>query len=371
MSRRELQWTPNSDAKTFYFQRTTDRFARLRSSLKLDNDSRMGSLRVEASEAVTSETEYHMIDQCAFLELPELLTEIFQSLETVDRQRCRRTCHLWEEILTSAVLSQDLRISLQLPSFFAHVPNDWSAEYVVYTCIFKHITAATRTICLRDRQTIYHAANSHVMQRWRNFPGFKNTMELERCMPAGKIMLGIQEALEDAGARLERLIVYQQSISVIPFDKASLAYFDSIAELYSSLKTCCNRVIWKDYSLRFNSPPMEFRIPYARFGLSNVDAAQIWDLFEERLVSSESLDMEILEHWTGELIARNVKDLEKSLVGAIFVLDTYQSPDPRASRHHFRQYWSLSDLDSLDVRKLNKFCLYAWAAFIGKLHFVS
>ncbi|XP_055344058.1 transmembrane protease serine 9-like [Paramacrobiotus metropolitanus] len=48
------------------------------------------------------------------LELPlEMLKDIFQSLDIVERLRCRHTCQLWDAILTTAELCSDVRVSRQ------------------------------------------------------------------------------------------------------------------------------------------------------------------------------------------------------------------------------------------------------------------
>ncbi|XP_055353862.1 uncharacterized protein LOC129599606 [Paramacrobiotus metropolitanus] len=107
---------------------------------------------------------------------PELLTEIFLSLDTIERQRLRRTCCLWEEILTSPVLAQDVRQDSRhsQPGFSGRVANDWSADFALHGCIIKCMTAATRTVCLRDRKVEHD-----------------NSMEQERCLAAGQAMVSI------------------------------------------------------------------------------------------------------------------------------------------------------------------------------------
>ncbi|XP_055330357.1 uncharacterized protein LOC129582772 isoform X2 [Paramacrobiotus metropolitanus] len=288
--------------------------AKLRMKLQLDTGFKLVPLTTEGSGTVTDEAQSSTTEQCS-LSLPlVLLTEIFLSLDTIDRKRCRRVCNLWDEILTSASVSQIIHISFEQPSFTARLKSCRSVDYVAYGCIFKHITAATRTLCLRNWEEI---SNDGIIE-----------MEPERRLTTGKMMVCVKEALEDIGARLDRLIVHRLSISSARFSPILLTYFGSVADLYFSLATCCNRVIWKNFSLSchygLSDSRIEFRFPYAFFLLRSVDTAQIWDLFEHHVVCSEAMDMELLEYWTNELITRQVNDVGQKLAEAILLLDAYQ-----------------------------------------------
>ncbi|XP_055357042.1 uncharacterized protein LOC129602101 [Paramacrobiotus metropolitanus] len=281
---------------------------------------------------------------------PELLTEVLTSLSTVDRQRCRRTCQLWEDILTSADGSRDLRLSLQEPSFSARVERDWSADYAVYGCIFKHFTPVTRTISLHDREVSDDSG-----------------MELEDTTYASQAMDYIKQVLDDGASGIERFILHQRSMSIMAFNYSLAEYFDSVAALYSSWAACCRRIIWKDSVLKytdgFGMTELEFRIPYAVFNLNTLDAAQIWELFERALCWNNWLDVECLAQQTTDLVHRKSETACSKLVE---LLEAYQEPDPRPSAHYFGRKWTVGNLDCLDVRKLNRICLYAWSWHIGR-----
>ncbi|XP_055350682.1 uncharacterized protein LOC129597205 [Paramacrobiotus metropolitanus] len=85
-------------------------------------------------------------DEVGYLALaPEIVAEIFESMDTMERLRCRRVCHLWNEILTLEELCKPVCISLENDAY-GKLPSDYAA----YACVFKDITPATRTICIRD-----------------------------------------------------------------------------------------------------------------------------------------------------------------------------------------------------------------------------
>ncbi|XP_055335060.1 uncharacterized protein LOC129586082 isoform X2 [Paramacrobiotus metropolitanus] len=310
----------NIRGKMFYLQRITDPPLSNRDAASLLRTRSVGfrsnTRRLDSPWAHVSVNLADGPDFCSFPALPELLTETFQSLDTVERQHCRRTCYLWEEILTSDAMSKNVHISLQQPGFGARVVSCRSADYAMYACIFLNITSATRTICLLPPEINRKA---ETVQTSRGDPplNLNEGMELEHSLSVGKAMIAVKEALKDTGVRLDQLIIYQRSISVQRYDRSFVGYLDSVAELYSGLAICCNRVIWKDHSLRFESAPLELRIPYASFVLRSVDAPRIWDFFEQRLVCREPLDMELLEYWTNELITRQVKQVESKLAEAV------------------------------------------------------
>ncbi|XP_055354807.1 uncharacterized protein LOC129600351 [Paramacrobiotus metropolitanus] len=135
------------------------------------------------------------------LALPlEVLNEVFRSLDTVDRQRCRRTCPLWDAILMSPDLCKEVRV--MLAGHGGSDPVKWDLHYAAYVCIFNHITPATRTICIRDSET-------PCPNRWSLRDGDEATDF-------------IMKILEDAGSRIDSLIVYRRAMtlyyeSIIPF----------------------------------------------------------------------------------------------------------------------------------------------------------
>ncbi|XP_055354809.1 uncharacterized protein LOC129600353 [Paramacrobiotus metropolitanus] len=101
-------------------------------------------------------------------------------------------------------------------------------------------------------------------------------------------------------------------------------------------------------------------MPAAVFALGHVDAAQIVDLLEQHLHwRGPPLDVQRIDHFMASLIDNSVNAKK-----AIKILRDYQSCDPRPSAHYQGREWSANNAFAIDVRKLNRFCLYALSRFI-------
>ncbi|XP_055357610.1 uncharacterized protein LOC129602580 [Paramacrobiotus metropolitanus] len=278
------------------------------------------------------------------LPLPlEVLKEVLRCLDTVDQQRCRRTCQLWETLLTSAELCQVLRVSRQQPRLDRI--KQWDCNYAMYCCIFKHITPTTHTLCIHDAEPSY-------LQHWNR-------------SAADEVGALLKKVLDDAGMRIERCIVHQRSIRMQtsdPHDQCSIGVLCAETALHlSQLVSCSDRVIWKDYSLALAEKRrvtlMEFRIPSAVFTRGYVSAARIADLLEQHLRCDEPpLSAERIGHCMASHIDSGTK-----AVKIMQILRDYQSCDPRPSAHYRGYEWSADNVADVDVGKLNGFCLRALA----------
>ncbi|XP_055330374.1 uncharacterized protein LOC129582785 [Paramacrobiotus metropolitanus] len=256
----------------------------------------------------------------------ELFEEVFQSLDTIDRQRCRRSCQLWDAILTSTEMCKVVRVSLKHPPFSQRLAKKWNDCYAAYGCFFKHITSAARTICIRDTE-------------W----DCDDQDDLKLADGATTLM---QKLLHEAGIRIERLIVHHRSLTIDQGEPGPLklqVVFAAIAALNSKLATCCDRLIWRRHSLKCENSTgaivLEFRVPITMFNLGGVGAPQIWDTFEQHLrCTGPALDMDRIAQWMARCTHRNArtKRFEK-------ILNDFQSCDPRPSAN-FREIlgqWAL------------------------------
>ncbi|XP_055339149.1 uncharacterized protein LOC129588791 [Paramacrobiotus metropolitanus] len=281
----------------------------------------------------------------------ELLVEIFLSLKTHQRQRCRRVCALWEEVITSQQMCADIRVNLVQGTFSPRTEWMWQPDYAVYSSIFKHLSPATRTISLRDGCFDYDDSDGRVEHP-------------ERYTTSGSALVNyITRVLTDSDVRIQRLILWRRWWSTVLCDGTLDDYFLDIIEIDAGLASCCDRVIWYDYFLRFiieckdePCPRVAFRFPFAVFHLASLDAAQVWNIFEDNLYSKEPLNLELIAHWTAERIKPNSGHKCRFL---IMILDNYQSCDPRPSTHYRRHKWTTDNLQSLEVSKLNKISLHA------------
>ncbi|XP_055354699.1 uncharacterized protein LOC129600260 [Paramacrobiotus metropolitanus] len=76
------------------------------------------------------------------LPLPtELLLEVFQALDSIERFRCRRVCYVWNSILTTAAYFPDARVSASTNYDKNH---SWEGIYWVQACLLKCLTNATK-----------------------------------------------------------------------------------------------------------------------------------------------------------------------------------------------------------------------------------
>ncbi|XP_055353141.1 uncharacterized protein LOC129599034 [Paramacrobiotus metropolitanus] len=281
-----------------------------------------------------------------YLALPvELLKEVFHSLDTVHRQRCRRTCPLWEALLTSAELCQEVRVTRKRPSRLPRVR--WDCNYAMYGCIFKHITPATRTISIRDTDP--------------------SPLHLEHIPhAAGDVVDVMVKVLDTAGIRIERFISCRQSIWLREeiFDQWKLSALSiHIAALHAKLVSSCQRLIVKEYSLTvvkmFGRPLMKSRIPLVAFSGGQVDAARIVELLEQGLHWEEPpLDVQRL----ADCMANGI-DSEEKAKGVKKILWDFQTRDPRPSSAYRNRKWTVYNVAGVDVSRLNRFCLNALSRY--------
>ncbi|XP_055328341.1 uncharacterized protein LOC129581354 [Paramacrobiotus metropolitanus] len=243
-----------------------------------------------------------------------LLKEVFQSLDTVDRQRCRRTCPLWEALFTSTELCQEVRAMQQPPH--SSFPEQWNSRYALYCCVFKLITPATRIIFINVAETNY---TSH-------------------CNPdfAEELLDVIAAVLNGAGMHIDRLIIHQRSIRLETAYRGGQfnwsAQSAEIAAVTAKLLSCCGRVIWKDYVFTLADMGrllvMTSRIPLAVFTRAPLDGAHIMDLWEQYLgCEGQPLDVQHIAHCLANRVNNEVKAMK-----VMQILQDYQSGDPRHRR---------------------------------------
>ncbi|XP_055327391.1 uncharacterized protein LOC129580733 isoform X2 [Paramacrobiotus metropolitanus] len=156
-----------------------------------------------------------------------LLVEIFQSLDTIGRQRCRRTCHRWEVILTSNEACRDVRVSFGRTDFTSRWLDHDLAPYAVYSCVLKHVTPATCAICFLD-----HDDGWQPNQDWRT-----------------GVLDCLQQVLGGVGRRIQRLVFFRFHIHVHGTSKPLMECFEEMTQNYDALASCCEKIIHKDVVL--------------------------------------------------------------------------------------------------------------------------
>ncbi|XP_055339134.1 uncharacterized protein LOC129588782 [Paramacrobiotus metropolitanus] len=289
---------------------------------------------------------------------PELLQEIFHSMDTIDRLRCGRTCQLWDTILNLPELCRDLRVRLS-ESRNTIPTRIEESNYGAYACIFKHITPATRTIAIRGTAVIV-----------------ADNIRFEEETNAGQALGYIGRVVKAMGTRLDRLVLRQRNISVrlevahvtfqgLRIPRGTLqGNFDHLSATYSSMASWCEWIIWTNCTLNLNCPAqcvIRCHIPRAVFHLRSINTEHVWDIFEQNLVDASPVDMERVSKWAADQITK------KSPVGChriIKILMAYQTGDPRLSSHYSQWNWTLHNLDSLDIWKVNKICFSALSSCV-------
>ncbi|XP_055355596.1 uncharacterized protein LOC129600939 [Paramacrobiotus metropolitanus] len=293
----------------------------------LSYNERLKQAETSADGEPKRKTPSSVVESGNYLSLPlEVLKEVFLSLDTIDRDRCRRTCHLWDALLTAADVCSEVRTGRPHES-------PWDGHFL-YACIAKHITPATRTISLRENGT-----------------------------SAETVFFYTAYLLERTGIRLHRFISHGRATSLREHElKPSaldvMAATMTAGPLQPWLVWCCERVIVKDFLLsvvKDRSTVLQCRVPLAVFTGQQVGKVEVVELLEKHLRSQRPpLDVQRI----AQCLANVIVSEEKAIL-VKKILEAYQAGDPRPSAHYREQRWCLYNMASVDVSKLNRFCLCA------------
>ncbi|XP_055339121.1 uncharacterized protein LOC129588775 [Paramacrobiotus metropolitanus] len=279
------------------------------------------------------------------LNLPvELLKEVFLILDTIERQRCRRICPLWNEVITSPELCRDVHVHLY-PKQTNIFPN---SHYGAFASIFKHFTSMTRTVFVRDAVIFGIDSKGREIQS-----------------SAGAAITCIRHLLETTGTRLDLVVLIDSNTSVFGRHWNLGDYFNNLAQAYTGMAVRGARIIWRNCSLSYCEErySIVFRIPHAGFCLRTINATHIWNLFEEHLDYGKPLEADLTAQWIEEQITTNST---RNCVSVIQILDACQSCDPRPPAYLFNRKWTLDNLGSLQIGGLNRLCLYGLSNYILK-----
>ncbi|XP_055353861.1 uncharacterized protein LOC129599601 [Paramacrobiotus metropolitanus] len=134
---------------------------------------------------------------------PVLLAEVSKTLDTVERQRCRRVSHLWNEILTSDELCKEVFLSMK-DGRYGKLPCD----YATFACVFKYVTPAMRTICIRDADDNCECGFEH-----------------ENTTVTGELIKYTKKVSNASNIRIDRLVMHTRSISISQHNYSVWDYF--------------------------------------------------------------------------------------------------------------------------------------------------
>ncbi|XP_055354672.1 uncharacterized protein LOC129600236 isoform X2 [Paramacrobiotus metropolitanus] len=249
------------------------------------------------------------------LPLPtELLLEVFQSLDSIERIRCRRVCHAWNSILTTATYFPDVRVSGQAGYY---EDFSWDGTYWMLACLFKCITSATKMVVISnlDRNGFWHVAVpiKRVFNEHRQIP----LVVLYKCE--------LDEDYEGVPDLIERLA-------------------------YKVWNCSCARMIWSGGCIYYDGRTVG--VGQRMFTIrSRADAeVQMWDLLENLQAAKEPLSVQAVSEWIADCLAHQ----RSTEIGEVlWRLNEYQSPDPRPTSQYRGVKWTVSNIADLDVSKLS------------------
>ncbi|XP_055344480.1 uncharacterized protein LOC129592460 [Paramacrobiotus metropolitanus] len=256
----------------------------------------------------------------------ELLVEVFQSLDSIGRVRCRRVCPLWNSILTTDAYFPDVRVSGNCADgdypamhFYGLVDGRlWVVDgmYWVVACLLKCLSSHTKTLTL-SRLDVYECrallAPLHHVRPGRRLP----LLVLNNCHLSGPLL----DCPRDVIASTVQLAV----------------------------ECGCERMLWQ--KCRLSDAILTVFVPRHAFSdlLSEALSVQLWDLFESRLVLEKPLDRSAIAKWIADCLRYPLNHYIPSILQG---LRDYQSADPRPATPYRGRLWTASSLAQLEVAQL-------------------
>ncbi|XP_055342441.1 uncharacterized protein LOC129590992 isoform X2 [Paramacrobiotus metropolitanus] len=256
----------------------------------------------------------------------QVLAEIFQSLDSIERLRKRRVCRLWEATLDAGAIGTFLWISCRHSFYKAR--TEVTEHFLLASCILQCATPATETILLEDSRKLSYLS--------RDVYGLLANLLQQQ--------------------RIQLLVLAGNDFSD---DDCNLHdYLDWINDHLSRVAATCPVVVWRDCELALTQTSA--KVEFARFRLSDAPAlrlTQLWDVYERSLVAREMVDVPRLAARVARCIRKAKKDIS-ACKGILWVLNKYIGADPRTT-HGAQQEWTMGNLSTLDVFKLTKVAQYA------------
>ncbi|XP_055349962.1 uncharacterized protein LOC129596653 [Paramacrobiotus metropolitanus] len=246
--------------------------------------------------------------------LPAMLhTEILQSLNTMDRMRCRRVSYLWNTLITTEAYFPDVCLSGLKADYNK---NDLYPMFWVVAGVLKCVSSRTRVVVFRHMDRVECQRTLLIIKHLRG--GVRLPMlVLDRC-------------------RFINDWVFSYPIGVI---------IKEMVEMFAAAE----RIVMKNCRMDDESLKAE-GVQCAFDGQSDAEVEQqLWDLFEKNLALKKPLDIQ----WVTECIAKKRrKRIKKEVIKG---LKNYQSVDPRESTHYRHREWTVDEvLQQLDVSKLSR-----------------
>ncbi|XP_055337372.1 uncharacterized protein LOC129587588 [Paramacrobiotus metropolitanus] len=250
---------------------------------------------------------------------PVLLLEVFRSLDSIRRVRCRRVCALWNTLLITDGYFPDVRVSGNAE--YGVLPY-YADDYLVTACLLKRLTRATAVVVLAN-------LGSH------NEPNH---------------LISLIDHIID-GSRLRAVVFHQCEFSL----NLGLTFPHLMGDITSLVMGCskCGQVIMKN--CRIYDIHLEAVVTQHVFTMPSYEQTEIrmWDLFERGLVLDKPVNREALVEWIDGWLAQYAMNEDDGMEELILTtLCYYQGSDPRPSTHYRDHPWTMLNLSDLDVTKL-------------------
>ncbi|XP_055344490.1 uncharacterized protein LOC129592469 [Paramacrobiotus metropolitanus] len=245
------------------------------------------------------------------LALPvELLIEVFQSLDSIDRVRCRRVSPLWNDILTTDAYFPDVRISGTRD--YGEVPLPDASKYWITACLLKCLSNATKTLVLMQ-------------------------LGAEAC---AEVSLLIQHILN--GHRIPTTVFYDCDFSC-QYDLLERVLQGAAGLLW---KCSCHRIVWK--KCRMSDYSLSAAVALHTFSVRSEEEMeeQLWDVFEGNLQLTRPLDRVAVEEWILDVLGDGHQHHLNDII--LTGLNEYQSADPRPTTQYRDREWTEMDISEVD-----------------------
>ncbi|XP_055353184.1 uncharacterized protein LOC129599071 isoform X2 [Paramacrobiotus metropolitanus] len=244
----------------------------------------------------------------AALHLPsELMVEIFQSLDSINRFRYRRVSALWNAILTTETYFSDVHVSGRPADY----PASWTTPgFWLLATMFHCVNSRTKTLIL-------------------------TRMNVGQCDCATQM---IRHKIGGIGT-----LVFKQCAWSYP----SFAVGEILWRRGTVMRVCgtAQRVVWSH--CRIEEPRLTAIIPqYAHSCQREQLEMELWDVFEKHLVLEEPVDRTVLAEWIAQCVQHG------GFRYLTTMLYTYLQTDPRPSNPYRHCWWTAPTVAGLQVAQL-------------------
>ncbi|XP_055353208.1 uncharacterized protein LOC129599092 [Paramacrobiotus metropolitanus] len=255
----------------------------------------------------------------------ELLVEVFQSLDSVNRTRFRRTCALWNTTLTTDVHFPEVRVSGRVDD---SPPTCTPPLFWALTGLLHGANSSTKSIVL-----MY--------------------MDMSECADAAKMV----RYIIGRNGRVGTLVFVGCSLQAWCLQNTigGLLEVCGVAERAGWIRCRIaeerlTAIVTQYWALCLPPEPLD---------------VHLWDLFENSLVIEKPVDLALLSEWIARTMQQNYSDQLWQ------TLDLYQRVDPR-STHYRDRWWALpSPRNDVDVNKLTKITAAAMYRVLKGSHWLA